>query len=235
MAAKNRWNKVLGVGLVTAGAVGVYTLALKPWLMRLGSSADERERPLPGDELVPRPMWGFNHAVTIHAPADEIWPWLVQWGYGRGGFYSYDWIDRLLGASGVKSAERILPEHQQIEAGQIIPVEPGGMGFLTAEVQPGRAIVLLNRIDLKTLKPYGAGDPTPAEYANLSWAWVLDPLDEERTRLISRCRADMRFAGSPLNVYMGEPLQPGSAFMDWGMLQGIKRRVEAARWGVNDQ
>lgn len=236
MAERSPFRKLLHIGMVTAGAVGMYALVIKPWLMRRGATDEECFRPLPGDALVPEPQWSFTHGITIHASPAEIWPWLAQWGYGRGGFYSYDWIDQALGAKGIVSASKILVEFQDLKVGDKVPVAPGGEGFVVEKIEDCRYIVLKNRLDLKTMKPYDPRGPKPEEYLNLSWLWYLDPVAEDRTRLISRCRMDLRARMTPANFFfLGEPLQPGSAIMDWGMLNGIKCRAEGSCLTVNDQ
>src|SRR5690349_9989833 len=88
---------LLGVVVGLTIAVVVYIALVRPWHMRWGATDDEVRRPLPGDELVARPKALATHAITIRAPAAEIWPWLVQFGQGRGGFYSYDWLENLFG------------------------------------------------------------------------------------------------------------------------------------------
>lgn len=151
---------------------------------------DEVRRPLPGDDLVPDPVFQSTRAVTIEAPVSAVWPWLVQLGYGRGGFYSYDWLEnlvvRLMGTRArYQSVDRIVPEIQNIEAGDFILAAPPGLlrgrvadkaRWRVAAIDPGRALVL---------EGWGA--------------FVLEPIDERRTRLIVR-----RLQGS-------DPLRPASA------------------------
>jgi hypothetical protein len=85
---------------VLAAVTGTGVLAswglVRPWHLRWGATHDEVQRPLPGDELVENPRFVSTRAITINAPAESVWPWLVQLGYGRGGFYSYDWLENLL-------------------------------------------------------------------------------------------------------------------------------------------
>ncbi|HEX7976293.1 MAG TPA: hypothetical protein VF498_17920 [Anaerolineales bacterium] len=230
-------GKLLRAGLLTAGAVGVYIYTLRPWLMGLGTSDDERSCRLPGDDLVQNPKWSFTHAVTIHTEADEIWPWLVQWGYGRAGFYSFDWLDSLLlGQGTLKSADHILPELQELKTGDSLPVEPNGGGFVVERMETNRYILLANRLDLLTMQRLQPGAPLPPDYVNVSWLWYLDPKGGCRTRMISRARVDIQTSkNQAMSIWVGEPLKPGSAIMDWGMLQGIKRRAEEAGCVPNDQ
>ena len=88
----------LVLGVVVLGVA--YVFVVRPWHLRMGSTKDEVQRSLPGDDLVPNPKFVWNQAITIHAPAAEIWPWLVQIGNQRAGWYSWDAIHRLLGVAG---------------------------------------------------------------------------------------------------------------------------------------
>ena len=115
------------VGLVIAVlAFIVYRFAIRPWHLRWGATDEESARAMPGDELLPdaRPA---TRAITVAAPPEAIWPWLVQLGYGRAGWYSYDWIDNDF----KRSADRILPEHQHLDVGDEILMMPT-MGFEVA-------------------------------------------------------------------------------------------------------
>ena len=110
-------------GLAAAAAAACYVLAVRPRLLRWGASTQEAAGPLPGDELVPTPRMQSTRAVTINAPAASVWPWLVQLGAGRGGMYSYDLLENAAGL-GIHSADRILPEHQRLDVGDVIPLGP---------------------------------------------------------------------------------------------------------------
>ena len=164
------------------GAVAyVFTRVVRPWYARWGATRDECRRSLPGDAIITNPQFISTRAVTIDAPAPDVWPWLVQIGYGRGGFYSYDWLEnafaRLLGGTpGYRSADRILPEFQSLQPGDFIPSAPpdllGGRvadvaGWTVEHLDPGRALVL---------RGWGA--------------FVLEPMSPRRTRLIIRTRGD---------------------------------------------
>jgi hypothetical protein len=166
----------------TAASVGAllpwaYVLIARPWHLRWGATDEETRKALPGDGLVPQPVTQMTRALTVDAPPGEVWPWMVQLGAGRGGLYSYDWLENLAGL-GIHSVDRIVPELQDLEKEEILPLEASsGTGLTVAEIVPERAIVL----HLPELRP---------ERSVLSWAYVLEPLGQSATRLIFRFKLD---------------------------------------------
>lgn len=218
------WFRVAGgVGVAGAAAVAGYALMVRPWHLRWGASEAEAQRPLPGDELVPEPRLSATHAITILASAAEVWPWLVQIGQGRAGFYSYDWIENLMGLN-IQSTDRIVPELQHLAIGDVVPLAPGGFGVPVAAIEPGRALVLHG-----DTRSGGANVPVmkPSDYMNTSWAFCLEEIDAGTTRLIERFRADYN-PSLQNTLFYRALLEPGSFVMERGMLLGIKRRAEAA-------
>jgi hypothetical protein len=187
------------------GAVGVYLRILRPLQLRWGATDDEVQRSLPGDANVAKPSFNATRAVTISAPPEDIWPWLIQIGAGRAGWYSYDLLDNL----GQPSAERIIPEFQHLAVGDLIPISPDGKaGQRVKAFEPNRWMLWGDE----------AGDST--------WYWGLDPLDERHTRLMTRVRMHYRWT-SPRLLF-----NPLVEFTDIVMMRkcllGIKRRAEAA-------
>jgi hypothetical protein len=208
---------VLVLGVVALGVIYVYLI--RPWHLRMGATVDEVGRSLPGDDLVPHPKFVWNQAVTIHAPAAEVWPWLVQIGNRRAGWYSWDVLHRLLGIAGSvdddrRSADRIIPELQNLEIGDEIRMMPEGTGmpgYTVVSIEPERALV--TRIE-DELNP-------------VSWVWVLEPIDPQTTRLIARFRQD--WEPKLMNALMfGIADELGSLVMQPKTLAGIKQRAEAA-------
>ena len=132
-------------GLAAAAAAACYVLAVRPRLLRWGASTQEAAGPLPGDELVPTPRMQSTRAVTIHAPAADVWPWLVQLGAGRGGMYSYDLLENAAGL-GIHSADRILPEHQRLDVGDVIPLGPD-VGIPVRQIVAGSVLALGGTMD----------------------------------------------------------------------------------------
>lgn len=192
-------NVVLGVALGTA--VGVAASKVRGWWKTWGVEAGVATKPLAGDEVVPVALGDETRGITIAAPPEAVWPWLVQMGYGRAGWYSYDQLDQR-----GRSADEIHDEWQSLAVGDIVPTHPGG-GFEVVVIEPGRALVLKSDTALVTAqaeaaKAAAAGleaatagvqvsgamlSGMPRQYA-ASWAFVLEPLDGGRTRLIERFR-----------------------------------------------
>jgi hypothetical protein len=217
--------------LVVGGGRLVLTLLLAPVLRRSynrhGATDDELRRPLPGDELVARPKLGYTRAITIDAPIEAVWPWLVQFGQGRGGFYSYDTLENLVGCD-IHSVDTILPEHQDLHVGDLVRSGPDSMPcWQVIEVAPPRHLVLI-----------GAGTPAAPQvpdivdvvpdrgYAASTWQWVLEPLDgNRRTRLIVRQRETY----SPNQAWLWHLVEPFNFVMEHRMLQGIRQRAERHR------
>ena len=162
---------------------------------------------MPGDRLVTLPSYETTLGVTIHAAPADIWPWLVQMGYRRGGLYSYDWLDRLFGYLDAPSAERILPEWQQLAVGDEIPIGRAG-GFPVKAIEPFRTLIL-------------GGHREDVEW---SWELALVPVGVGQTRLISRNRVWL--PRHVLSWFMMLFIEPAAFLMTRKMLLGIKRRAE---------
>src|SRR3990170_6956753 len=122
--------------LAGAVAYGVYTAVIRPWKQRWDASPDEREAILPGDDLVPTPTAVETRAITVGAPPSAVWPWLVQMGYGRAGWYSYDRPDRE-----DRDTWHLIPQFEDLALGSIIPTDPRG-GFKVVGLEHERALVL---------------------------------------------------------------------------------------------
>jgi hypothetical protein len=208
--ADNRRNAALaGAGFACGAVASAYLFAIRPWHLRWGATDDEVKQKLPGDNLVPHPKLAATHAVTIQASPAEVWPWLVQMGQNRGGFYSYDWLENLMGLN-IHSANRVVPELQHLKSGDVVAVVPGGTGPRVAVLEAGRALVL---------------HAAEKEYA-CSWAFILETSDSSATRLIERFRLRYR-PTLPNMLFYRLVLEPGSFLLERKMILGIKQRVEA--------
>lgn len=212
--------------VAAVAAPWLYWFYLRPRHLQWGATDVERLQPLSGDELVARPKMAYTHAITIHAPAATVWAWLVQIGQGRGGFYSYDWLENLFGCD-IHSAARIRPELQRLAVGDLVRLGPEGYPYYqVALVEPESALVLHNKVDTKTGRRLTHGDELqPAAYVNSSWAFALDAVDEQTTRLLVRGRTDYN-PGLANEVLWRVLTEPASFIMERGMLLGLKQRAE---------
>jgi hypothetical protein len=207
----------------------LYFAAIRPRLLGWGASRQERRQPLPGDDLVAA-RWQTTRGITISAPADQVWPWLVQMGYGRGGWYSYEWLERLIGAgdfAGGGSARRVLPELQQLALGDTVALSPAG-GLTVEVLDPARALVLHYRMNLLTAAPAGDGDRAVLDW---TWAFALTPVNEASCRLLARVRADYRPPW--LRLLMPFLLEPVHFIMERKMLRTIERQARRATEGAS--
>lgn len=211
--------------LFTPVLLGALYPAARWWFLRWGADVAEAVAALPGDELIDAPTILTTRAITIEAPPEDIWPWLVQMGQDRGGLYSYDWLENLCGLH-FHNADRIVPEWQQLDVGDQIRTAPAAAGpeagFTVVAIDPFRSIVT------------AVGDPTQvladAEAGALpqggTWVFVLRPIDDHRTRLIVRLRA--RFGLPKAAEWIAvRLLEPVHFVMERKQLHGIRQRATA--------
>ena len=169
---------------------------------------------MPGDEVVRRAQFTATRAVTVDAPPDQVWPWIVQLGYGRAGFYTYDLIDN----AGQASAERILDEYQHPAPGDLMPMykELHGLAiaYTVTAFEKDEWMVWVHR-------------PTPAEEPDSTWTWRLTPLPGGGTRLVTRMKQDYRWETPGLAFFNFVLMEMGDFAMERRMLEGIKRRAES--------
>lgn len=198
------------------GAIAIFfsillTPLFRSWRTRWGATDLEIAKSYPGDEIIPSPKLGWTHAVTIKTTPEQVWPWIVQIGCQRAGWYSYDLLDN----GGQPSAVRILKEHQHLVAGDTISMEPKGAYTIpVAVIDPGRVMVL------------GGNLPTaPDDPISTTWAFVIEPQGENAARLLSRWRVNWR-PGLLKDLGLGVFTEAIGFVMDRKMLLGIKRRAE---------
>ncbi len=198
---------LVAVPTAAVAAVAGWAAFVRPWLRRWGATDEEIARPMPGDELIQAARHRSTRAITIRARPDEIWPWLVQMGSGRGGLYSVDLLDQMLGVIEGPSAERVLPEWQELKPGDVIPIG-GTPGWPVHAVERDRSLVL--RIE------HGEALATQS--------WGLYPIDPETTRLVLRVRG----AAAPglRTAALVAVIEPQELVMVRAQLLGIRRRAE---------
>jgi hypothetical protein len=196
---------------IAALAAAIYWFPVRSWFSRWGTTPEELARPMPGDLLIPNGTEMSMQAVTVSAGPEDIWPWLLQIGYRRGGLYSYDWLDRLFGFLDRPSATRILPEFQQLAVGDKVPWGRTGTELTVGLLEPLRSLAL----------SYEAGD--------FMWVWQfgLYPLDDQGTRFVTR---GTERVPKTLLWWLGmRIIEPASFIMTRRMLLGVKERAEALR------
>lgn len=188
----------------------LYWFPMRRWMSRWGATTSDVSRVMAGDSLLSNPTYSGTMVVTINAAPEDVWPWLVQIGYRRGGLYSYDWLDRLFGYLDRPSATSILPEFQHLAVGDHIPLGRGP-SWPVSVVEPYRALVL----DMRNM-------------GGLDWVWQfgLYVIGEKRTRLVSRSRVRTQRLWARLFTYA---IEPAGFVMTRRMLLGIKERAEALR------
>ncbi len=221
---KKLWNvlKLIGgvLGIFT-GAIVAYWVAVSPWHVKWGATDEDAASALPGDEHVPRPTFSSTRIITIRARPEEIWPWLVQMGQGRGGMYSYDVLENLLRLE-VRSTDRIVPELQNLKVGDVIPIEPGGSGYTVIDMKPNEYLLLLAKG-----APQGVvGQGLQAASGETTWLFLLRPVDPEHTQLVVRWRARINVFKSPLAFVLGLFIEPIEFILERRMMLGIKERAE---------
>src|SRR6266571_4833836 len=169
-------RRAAAAGAAIIGSATAYLLVVRPWQLRWGTTNEERDATLTGDDLIPTPDLMATRAITVHALADQVWPWIAQLGQGRGGFYSYDALENLFGCH-IYSADRVVPEWQDLKVGDQVKLHPE-VGLGVAVVEEGRALVLRGGVPMGTMPP-------PYD---TTWAFVLREQPDGTTRLLVRER-----------------------------------------------
>jgi hypothetical protein len=190
--------------LVVLAALAIYAS------IQVRATPAEGARTLAGDALIPQPVGSVNHAITIRRPPHDVWPWLAQMGSGRAGWYAYDFIDN----GGHPSAERILPEYQDIGVGSVFPALPGDTDvFVVAQCEPEHSLVLAWRL--------------PSGKFQNTWAFVLEQPQPGQTRLIVRGRLAPGYRPFGLPQWLALPTGAlAHLIMERKQLLDIARRAE---------
>jgi hypothetical protein len=175
---------------------GAYFAIFRPWTRHWGTTRNERNMSLPGDEAVVSPGVTMTRAVTIDAAPDDVWPWLAQIGQDRGGFYSYTWLENLAGCH-MRNAGSIHPEWQQRQVGDTVLLHPCS-GIKLTRFEPNKS------------------------YALGGWYLALEPREGNRTRLLARSRIPRGMSSAAYSVFIELP----HFIMERKMLLSIKRRAE---------
>lgn len=219
----------LDVGDVVEGVLGAIDITLDlltPFLRGVrshwGLTAEEAAEPWPGDDVVPRPRWSWTHAITIDAPPEAVWPWVVQIGADKAGFYSYAFLENLAGCN-LENAEQIQAAWQQLRPGDGLVLHPALPPIPVLKVESGQWFVAGGTLDLRQ-----KGKPPPWPFAQVSWLFLVEP-HGSGSRLISRFRSHYS-DDLPTRLQFGPYVTEAIGFaMDRRMLMGVKERVERSR------
>jgi hypothetical protein len=192
-------------------------LAIRPRILHWGATSLEASRVMDGDELISNAILVTTRAISINVGPERVWPWLAQIGQGRGGFYSYDWLENLMGL-GIHNYNQIVPGLQNLKPGDLIPFWRGaGVNVVVAE--PRRLLVLAGSIYKPKEQTVGDGE------AGGTWVFTLEESKTQGTRMIVRSR-EAKFQPAWLSRLFMCVLEPMHFIMEQKMLRGIKERAE---------
>lgn len=192
---------MLLVATILVSSLTLYTSQLRPWHMRWGATPEETKMALSGDRYIPEETVVSTRAITIHAPREVVWPWIMQLGQGRGGFYSYEWLENLFAAD-MHNATQIMPELQHLKVGDHISFKSDGPYAVVAQIEDGQSLILEG-----------------------GWTWYLQTTDDESTRLVVRY-ASFKVDTLLSRVFYYSIFEPAHYVMEQGMMLGIKKRAE---------
>jgi len=200
---EGRWRVRLATVAAVIAVATLFVIALyQPWLSQWGSTAQERDSTVAGDDLVPDPDLTWTRSITIDAPAASVWPWVAQMGVDKGGFYNYDWGEQLFGDP-VHNATTIHPEWQELAVGDVVHPFPD-QDWEVAALREGELLVLANP------------KVSPTDW---TWAIELRPLPDGRTRVVTRIR-------SVKGTWFSYALDPPDLILFPRLLTGLKQRAE---------
>ncbi|HSL45893.1 MAG TPA: hypothetical protein VK897_20845 [Anaerolineales bacterium] len=199
-------KKIMAVLALVSIVMAFYLIWARPYQLRWGTTDTEVNQQMPGDEINGHPSFLATRAITIQGTPEQIWPWLLQMGYGRAGFYAYDIFENIGSPRGIRSADHIIPEFQQHKVGDEMPISPAGGLFFYA-IEPNQYLIWR-----------GDGD-----YGGFIWA--LYPQDNHQTRLVSRARLSYSW-NKPIQLAFDLLTEFSDHLAIRKILQGVKGRVE---------
>jgi len=212
-----------GVGVLAAlegAGLFAWNLVATPFLgrkrRRWGTLGTEATDPLPGDELVPDPKWSYTYGIDIAAPPKAIWPWIAQIGQGRGGFYTYQTLENMVGCK-ISNTTEILPEYQHPEDGDEVYLHPTAPPMRVEIVDPPHTLVLFGSLVEFTAE---------GSWGVTTWQFIVRPGSTGRSRLLTRGRSDFSPGWATRLAYGRFPMEPITFVMSRRMLSEIKRLAE---------
>jgi len=214
--------KILSIIAVFVILTLVFSFYIQPWFQKWGATDEEIRATWPGDDLVPGSSVVYTRAITINAPPSGVWPWLVQIGQDRGGFYSYELLENILG-SDTHNADRINPEWQHLDVGNKVRMGPkegiwSNASNIVGEIVPERSLVLITPGESPTRV-------SAAIHGNGTWSFILVPVDGKTTRLIVRGRR-IESPNQSIGFLYGSVVDPGQFILERRMMVSIKERAE---------
>jgi hypothetical protein len=203
---------ILRLVLVALALLLGYAAVIRPWFLSWGATAEETRKALPGDSVLPNAPSAATRAITIQAPPERVWPWLAQIGQGRGGFYSYAWLENLFGCQ-IVNADRVHTEWQDVKPGDSVRLHPKMPAIPVIQVEKNRALVLGSAVTTGQVPP-------------VTWAFVLEEAPGHATRVLIRWRSQTPATLRDLvrNKYLLEPIH---FTMERRMMLGLRARAEA--------
>jgi hypothetical protein len=212
-------RRVLTTLAAVAGFAAGYHFFVRPPMLRRGATDEEVRRVLPGDEMVPPGSSRSTMATSIAATPEQVWPWLVQIGWSRAAFYSYNRIEGLLGMD-LHNADQVQPEWQDLAVGDTMWMSHPRLSYLFPEtkavkIEPNQVLVFAI---------YGRPDSTEPSGA---WSFVLEPIDDQSTRLIARLQINPPPLFGKLIIYGF--MEPAHFVMQDGMFRGLRERIQSER------
>ena len=215
-------------GAAWVGGMLLSSPLTRGWYNRWGATRADVARTFPGNDLVPEPRLTYTRAITIHAPAEAVWPWVAQIGQARGGLYSYALLENLIRCD-IHNAATIVPAWQTLTIGDTVRLGPEGYPFYwVGDFEEGRWLLLVTGDLVRTENGFALPDPLPERYVFDTWYFGVEPVDARTSRLILRGQQTYQpdnFANRLIWRVMTEPM--GFVMMRQ-MLIGIKRRAEAS-------
>jgi len=218
----NIWEGICGASLMF---VLIILPCMRSKLRKWGSTEEELARELPGDELIKDVKGWYNHAITIKAAPADVWPWVMQLGQNKGGFYSYELLENVVGSK-IHNTDRIVPEFQDTAVGDAVMMTPKAAPYIVVTVDPDRAFILRLRVNLENNETIDAAEPLPEKYQDGSWLFFIEETAEGTTRMITRSRNIWN--QSKTNTFFYGLFGILSMVMDRKLLKGIRRCAENA-------
>ncbi len=209
---------------ITILLVIVFSPFIRQWYNRWGATDEEVQRCFPGDGRTPNPRLTYTRAITIQASVETVWGWLVQMGHGKGGLYSYEALENLIGCD-MHNADRLLPDFQCLQVGDAVRLGPKGYPlFKVVDLQPCRYILLAGA-DPKTEQIGEMADPMPPTYVISNWLFFLQHQTDGTTRLIVHDKMDYS-SGLTNSILWRVLMEPINFMMERKTMIGIKQRAE---------